>query len=79
METSMPITVKQQVPIIVAGPKKVPITIAFATFHFKNSLQIICSRYQFKNYMNIISYIFCISSYKNKVENDIGKTSSRVG
>jgi len=34
--------------------------------------------------MIIISYIFCISSYKNKVENelpqnDIGKTSARVG
>jgi len=61
-----------------------PITVAFATFHFKHSLKIICNRYQFKNYMIIISYIFCISSYKNKVENelqqnDIGKTSARVG
>jgi len=43
-----------------------------------------CNRYQFKNYMIVISYIFCISSYKNKVENelpqnDIEKTSARVG
>jgi len=61
-----------------------PITVAFATFHFKNSLKINGNRYQFKNYMIIVSYIFCISSYKNKVENelpqnDIGKTSARVG
>jgi len=66
----------------VAGPKKVPITVAFATFHFKHSLTIMCNRYQFINYMIVISYIFCISSYK-KVENelpqnDIGKTSACV-
>ena len=60
-----------------------PITVAFATFHFKHSLKIIGNRYQFKNYMIVISYIFCISSYENKVENelpqnDIGKTSAKV-
>ena len=60
-----------------------PITVAFATFHFKHLLKIICNIYQFKNYMIIISYIFCIISYKNKVENElpqnnIGKTSVRV-
>jgi len=30
-----------------------PITVAFATFHFKHSLKMIGNRYQFKNYMII--------------------------
>jgi len=72
------------VPITVTTPKKWPITVAFATFHFKNSLQISYNKYKFKNYIIVISYIFCISSYKKKPyycspHDAIVETSVRVG
>ena len=53
--TGVPITVSICSANNYRNTKKVPITVAFATFHFKNSFKIICTKYDFKNGMVIIS------------------------